>query len=126
MVPVFKLASARRYVIVAFLPHGRVNVGMSRVATTTSVPVYPLQPMLGTVTSDQVLEVIGDGNILGLSSSQEVLSNRVCIVPKRNLDGTFEAMDITVVAGSLVCLMLFHQRKELLGGPALGLKVIVV
>ena len=35
-------------------------------------------------------------------------------------------MDVTVVASSLVCLVLPHQWDELLGGPALGLEVVVV
>jgi hypothetical protein len=35
-------------------------------------------------------------------------------------------MDIAIVASSLVSLMLSHQRNQLLGRPALGLKVIVI
>jgi hypothetical protein len=41
-------------------------------------------------------------------------------------DGTVEAVDVTVVASSLVSFVLSHERDELLGGPALGLEVIVV
>jgi hypothetical protein len=41
-------------------------------------------------------------------------------------DGTVEAVDVTVVASSLVSFVLSHERDELLGGPALGLEIIVV
>ncbi len=34
--------------------------------------------------------------------------------------------DLLVVAGSLVCFVLPHQREELFGGPALGLEIIVI
>lgn len=35
----------------------------------------PLEPVLRTVAGDKVLQVIGDGNVLALSSSQEVLGD---------------------------------------------------
>jgi hypothetical protein len=41
-------------------------------------------------------------------------------------DGTIEAVNVAVVASSLVSFVLSHERDELLGGPALGLEVIVV
>jgi hypothetical protein len=44
----------------------------------------------------------------------------------RTFDRPVKAMDITVVASSLVGFVLSHQRNQFLGGPALGLKVIVV
>ena len=99
---------------------------MSRVAATTSIPVDPFQPVLCTVTGDQVLKVIGDRNILRLGSTQEILSDGVCIIPKRYFDRTLETVNIAVVASSLVCLVLPHQREELFSCPAFGLKVIVV
>lgn len=99
---------------------------MGRVATTTSVAIDPFQPMLGTMTSDQVLKVVRDWDVLRLGSSEEVLSDGVGIIPKGDLDGSFETMEITVITSTLVCLMLPHQRKKLLGGPAFGLKVVVV
>ena len=99
---------------------------MSRVTATASVSVDPLQPMLCTVASDQVLEIIRDWNVLGFSGPEEVLSNWVGIIAEGDLDWAFKPMNVTVVASSLVCLMLFHQGDELLGTPALGLEVIVV
>lgn len=50
----------------------------------------------------------------------------VGIVAERYLDGSFEAMNVSVVAGALISFMLPHQRNQFLGGPALGLKVVVV
>jgi hypothetical protein len=41
-------------------------------------------------------------------------------------DRPIEAMNVTVVASSLVGLVLSHERNQFLGGPALGLEVIVV
>jgi hypothetical protein len=41
-------------------------------------------------------------------------------------DGTIEAVNVAVVASSLVSFVLSHERDELLGGPAFGLEVIVV
>lgn len=107
-------------------PHSRVNVSVCRVRTTTSVPIDPFQPVLSTMPSDQVLKVIGNWNILRFSSSEEVLSNRICVVSKGDFDRTFEPVNVRVVAGSLVSFMLSHQWKELLGSPPFGLKIIIV
>lgn len=48
---------------------GAVDVSMGRVRAATSVPIDPLEPVLSTVTSDQVLEVICDGEALGFLDS---------------------------------------------------------
>jgi hypothetical protein len=44
--------------------------------------------------------------------------------PERYLDWSVEAMDVPVVAGSLIRLVLLHQRNELFGCPPLGLEVV--
>ena len=48
------------------------------------------------------------------------------VVAEADLDRAIEAVQLWVLGGSLGCLMFLHQRDELLGGPALGLEVIVV
>ena len=47
------------------------------------------------------------------------------VVSERNLDGTLSSVNLTVLRSSLVGLMLPHERKEFLSGPALGLEVII-
>ncbi|KAH0356805.1 hypothetical protein KCU81_g134, partial [Aureobasidium melanogenum] len=64
----------------------------------------------GSMPGLQVLQVVGDGNTLGLGGTKEILHNRVSVVTERDFDGAFEAVDVTVVAGSLVSLVLSHQR----------------
>jgi hypothetical protein len=103
-----------------------MNVPMSRVRSPSSVPVDPLQPVLGTMTSDQVLEIVCGRNTLRLSGAKEVFFDRVGVIAERDLDRALEAVDVAIVAGPLICFMLLHERDELLGGPALGLEVIVV
>jgi hypothetical protein len=105
---------------------GAVDVGMSRVATAARVPIDPLQPVLSTVTSDKVLQIIRDWDVLGLNRTQEVLHDRISIVTEADLDRSFETMNVTVLTSSLVRLMLLHQRDELLRSPALHLEVIIV
>ena len=56
---------------------GAVDVRMRTVRTSASVAVNPLEPLLGTMSSNQVLEIIGDWNALALYSAQEVLHDRV-------------------------------------------------
>lgn len=82
--------------------------------------------MLSTVSRDQILEIICRWNALRLGGSEEVPSNRICVIAEGDLDWTLEAMQVTVVASSLVCLVLSHQWDELVCGPSLGLEVIVV
>jgi hypothetical protein len=113
---------------VQVLVHGAcaVDVGVRRVGSSTSVPVDPLEPVLSTVTCDQVLEIIGCWDALGLDSAEEVFLDGVAVVAERHLDGTFEAVEVAVVTGALVGLVFLHKRNEFLCGPALGLEVIVV
>lgn len=54
------------------------------------------------------------------------MHDRIRVVPKGNLDGTVKAMEVSIVAGTLVGLMLLHQRQKLFGTPASGLEVIVI
>ena len=82
--------------------------------------------MLSTVTSCQILQIVGGGNALGFSGAKKVPSDWVRIVAKRDLDGTLEAMYVTIVAGTLVRLMLFHEWDEFLGLPSLCLEVVIV
>ncbi len=74
----------------------------------------------------KILEIIRNREALRLSSAEEVLHDGIGVVAKGNLDGSFETVNVPVVAGTLVGFMLLHQRNELLGGPSLGLEVIVV
>jgi len=46
----------------------------------TCVSIDPFQPMLGTVTCDQILEIIRDWESLRFSSSEEVLHDGVRVV----------------------------------------------
>jgi hypothetical protein len=103
-----------------------VDVGVRRVGSATGVSVDPLEPVLSTMTGDQVLEIVGGRDALGFDGAEEVFLDGVAVVAKRHLDGTFEAVEVAVVAGTLVGLVLLHQRNEFFGGPALGLEVIVV
>ena len=120
----------------------RVNVGMSAVASAACVAIDPLQPVLSPVGSLEVLEVIYNGDALRLGSSEEVILDRIgagvwsvsarrrepsnALVSERHLDWTLKAMRVSVLTSTLIGLMLLHQRDKLLGGPALGLKVIIV
>jgi hypothetical protein len=103
-----------------------VDVAVGRVRSPACVPVDPLEPMLSTVSSNQVLKIIGGWDALSFDGTEEVLLDRVTVVAKGHLDGAFETVEVTVVARSLVGLVLFHERNKFLGGPALGLEVIVV
>jgi hypothetical protein len=103
-----------------------MNVSVCRVRSASSVSVDPLEPMLRAMSSNQVLEVVGEWDTLRLCSAEEVVLDGVSVIAKRHLDGSLEAMNVAVVARALVRLVFLHQRNELLGGPALSLKVIVV
>ena len=99
---------------------------MSRIRTAASVPIDPLEPMLGTVAGSQILQIVGSGNALGFSGTKKVPRNWIYVVAKGDFDRTLEAMDVTIVAGTLVGLMLFHKWDEFFGLPPLCLKVIIV
>lgn len=108
------------------IPHSGMNISVSRVTSTTSVSIDPLQPMLGAVASYQVLKVVCDGYVLRFGSAEEVLSDGVGVIAEGDLDWTLKSMDITIVTSSLVCFMLLHQREKLISSPAFGLEVIIV
>lgn len=74
----------------------------------------------------QILEIIRGWDALGVGGAEEVLRNRIGVVTKRDLDGALESMDIRVVTGTLVRLVLLHERKQFLSLPALGLEIVVV
>lgn len=82
--------------------------------------------MLSTVASNEILKIVRDWDVLRLNRTEEILHDWVGVVAEADLDRTFESMDFAVVARTLVCLVLLHERNKLLGGPALRLKVIVV
>ena len=65
----------------------------------------------------EILQIVGDGNALGLGSAEEVLHHGVRVVSKRNLDGAFEAMELAVVARSLVGFVLLPEA--LVTGPGM-------
>lgn len=105
---------------------GAVDVAVSRVRSSSSVAVDPLEPVLGTMAGGQVLEIVGGRDALRFGGTEEVLLDRVGVVTERNLDGSLKSVNVAVVARTLVGLMLLHQGDELLGGPTLGLEVVVV
>lgn len=78
------------------------------------------------IPSREILKVICHRNALRLRGPEEVLHDGIGVVAKGHLDGAFEAMKVAVVACPLVRLVLLHQGNELLGGPALGLEVIII
>ena len=43
------------------------------------------------------------GNVLRFNGSKEVLHDWICVIAKRDLDWALEAMDVTIIAGTLVC-----------------------
>ena len=46
--------------------------------------------------------------------------------PEGDLDWSLESVNVTVVACSLIGLMLPHQGDQLLRSPALGLEIVIV
>jgi hypothetical protein len=103
-----------------------VDITVSRIRPSSSVAIDPLEPVLSTMASGQILKIVGGRDTLRFGGTKEVLLDWVGVVTKRNLDGSLESMDVAVVAGTLVSFVLLHQGDELLGCPSLGLKVIVV
>lgn len=84
-----------------------VDIAMGAVGSATGITVDPLEPVFCTVTSDKILEIVGDGNALALGCLQKVLLDGVGIVSKGDLDGTLETVNVTVVAGALGKLVEF-------------------
>jgi hypothetical protein len=66
-----------------------------------TLPVDPLQPMLGTVAGDEILEIVCDRDVLRFDCTQEVLHDRVGVVTEADLDRALESMDVTVVVQPL-------------------------
>ena len=89
-------------------PHVGVDVGMSRVAPSPSIPIDPFQPMLRPMSRCQILQVVRGRYALTLRSPQEVPRDGIGVVAEGHLDWTFKAVDVSVVAGTLVCLMFLH------------------
>ncbi|KAH3669438.1 hypothetical protein OGAPHI_001559 [Ogataea philodendri] len=111
---------------VVLVSHGWVHISVRRVGSSTQVSVDPLEPVLSTVRGLEVLQVVNDRNSLRFSSSQEVLAVWVCVVTERDLDRTVESVNVFVVARTLVSFEFLHQWQQLVGGPSLGLPVVVV
>ena len=103
-----------------------VDVCVSRIRSAARVAVDPLQPVLGTVSGDQVLQIIGDWDVLRFDCTEEVLHDWVGIVAKADFDWSLEAMYVAVLASPLVCLVFLHERNKSLGVPALHLEVVVI
>jgi len=59
-----------------------VDISVSRVRATSSIAINPFLPVTGSMTSLQVLEIVGYGDTLGLDSAEEVLHHGVCVVAK--------------------------------------------
>ena len=75
---------------------------------------------------DEILQVIGGGDALRFRCTEEVLADGVGVVSERDLDGTLETVEVSVVASTLVGFMFLHQWKQFLGCPALSLKVCTI
>jgi hypothetical protein len=103
-----------------------VDVAVSRVGSSSSIAVDPLEPVLSTVAGGQVLEIVGGRNALRFGGTKEVLLDRICVITEGNFDGSLKSVEIAVVAGTLVGFVLLHQGNKLLGSPSLSLEVIVV
>ena len=54
-----------------------VDVRVGAVRSATSIPVDPLEPVLSSVACHEILQVIGDRDVLALYRTQEVLHDRV-------------------------------------------------
>jgi len=52
--------------------------------------------------------------------------DRISVGAERNFDRSVKPMDVVIVAGTLVCLVLFHQRNELFCCLAFSLKAIAI
>lgn len=79
--------------------HGarRVDVRMGAVTAAARIAVDPLEPVLGAVARDEVLQVINGGDALALGGTQEVILDGVRVVAERHLDGAVGAVKLAVV-----------------------------
>ncbi len=112
---------------------GGVNISMRRVGSAASldrslarnwwglqvthVSVNPFQPVLSTVASNKILEIIGSWDALRLGGSKEVLHDWVGVIPKRYFDWALEAVNVskhgvTIVDGCSILgpYLLFDAR----------------
>jgi hypothetical protein len=77
---------------------GAVNVSVCTVRAASSITIDPLEPMFGTVSGDEILEIVGGRNALGVGCAEEVVLDGIGVVAKRDLDGAFETVEVAVVA----------------------------
>jgi len=59
-----------------------VDISMSRVRATSSIAINPLLPVTGSMTSLEILKIVGHGDTLGLDGAEEILHDGVCVVAK--------------------------------------------
>ena len=59
-----------------------VDISMSRVRATSSIPINPFLPVTGSMTSLEILKIVGHGDTLGLDGAEEILHDGVCVVAK--------------------------------------------
>ena len=99
-------------------------------------------PLLRTVASPEILQIVNHRDPLGLSGPEEVVLDRVhacqrsasaaqnqaedSLVAKRDLDGPLKPVSVAVVRCTLVGLVLPHERQKLVGSPSLGLEVVII
>jgi len=57
--------------------------------------------MLGTMSRDQILQIVRRWDALRLGRAQEVLLDRICIVAERHLNRALEAVNVAIIAGPL-------------------------
>ena len=75
---------------------------------------------------DQILQIIGDWDVLGFHRTEEVLHDWVGVVSKADLDRAFKSMDVTVLGCPLVGLMLLHEWDKSLGVPSLHFEIVII
>lgn len=61
-----------------------VDISVGAIRAAASVAVDPLQPVLGTVASDEILKIIGGRDALGVGGTKEVVLDGICIVAVRS------------------------------------------
>lgn len=86
----------------------RVDVTVGTVTSSSSVSVDPLQPVLSSVASDQVLKIINGRDSLRLCGSEEIILDRICVVAERDLDWAIRAVDVLLYCQS-PCMRLAGQ-----------------
>lgn len=74
----------------------------------------------------QILQIIRYRNILRFRSTKEVLRDGVGVIAERDLNGTLKSVYITIIASTLICLMLSHKGEKFFCRPSLGLEVVII